>query len=210
MTQGPGKSPAVTLLRIVRYLLWAAIVVLVLAVGAMSFSVWQAGKSMGLQASSMGGPFSVVDTKGERVTQADLEGHPSVLFFGFTFCPEVCPTTLYETTQWLKALGPDADRLKVYFVTVDPERDTQEQMAAYLSAFDPRIVGLTGSRPEIDGMLKAWRVYSRKVPLDDGDYTMDHTATVYLLDRDARLAGTIDYKEAEDTALAKLKRLIAG
>ena len=203
-----GSSTATTL-RVVRYIVWAAIAVLVVAVGAISFMAWQGGGSS-LQASTIGGPFSVVDQKGERVTEADLEGHPSMIFFGFTFCPDVCPTTLYETTQWMKQLGPDADKLKVYFVTVDPERDTPEQMAAYLGAFDPRIVGLTGTRAEIDQMLKAYRVYSRKVPLDDGDYTMDHTASIYLLDRDARLTGTVDYKETQETALAKIRRLIAG
>jgi protein SCO1/2 len=111
-------------------------------------------------------------------------------------------------TGWLKELGPDADKLKVYFVTVDPERDTQETLASYLSAFDPRIAGLTGSPQAIEKMIKAYRIYARKVPLDGGGYVMDHTASVYLLDDEAVFTGTIDYQEAPDTALAKLRRLI--
>ncbi len=113
-------------------------------------------------------------------------------------------------TLWLQDLGDDGDKLKVYFVTVDPERDTQQTMADYLQAFDPRIVGLTGSREAIDQILKDYRVYSRKVPGEDGTYTMDHTATVYLLDSKAQFVSTVDYQEKPETALAKLKRLVAS
>ena len=105
-------------------------------------------------------------------------------------------------------LGPDADKLKVYFITVDPERDTQEAMASYMQAFDPRFTALTGTRPQIDQVIKEYRIYSRKVPGDDGSYTMDHTATVFLLNAKAELVSTIDYQEKTDKALAKLKRLI--
>jgi protein SCO1/2 len=160
---------------------------------------------------SIGGPFTLTDQHGNTVTEADLKGHPSAMFFGYTFCPDVCPTTLFEMTNLLEKLGPDADKLKVYFVTVDPERDTQQALSEYLQAFDPRIIGLTGSREKIDEALKAYRVFSRKVERDDGSpYLMDHTAGVYLLDSDGTFTGTIDYQEEEDTAFAKLKRLIDG
>jgi protein SCO1/2 len=129
------------------------------------------------------------------------------MFFGYTFCPDVCPTTLSDATQWLKKLGPDGDRLKVYFVTVDPERDTKEQMAAYLQAFDPRIIGLTGTRAALDPMLAAYRVYSRKVG-DGDDYSMDHSASVYLLDENGKFVGTVDYQEKDETVMAKLERLV--
>jgi protein SCO1 len=161
-------------------------------------------------ASAIGGPFTLTDQHGATVTEASLKGHPSAMFFGFTFCPDVCPTTLSDLTVLMQKLGPDADKLKVYFVTVDPERDTQDQLAAYLQAFDPRFLGLTGSRPAIDQMLKAYRVYSKKVPTDGGSYTMDHTASVYLLDANGQLTGTLDYHEKEETAVAKLKRLVGG
>ena len=164
----------------------------------------------GLSTAAIGGPFELTDQHGNKVTEAALKGHPSALFFGYTFCPDVCPTTLYDMTDWLQKLGPDGDKLKVYFVTVDPERDTEQKMAEYLQAFDPRINGLTGSRPAIDQILKAYRVYSRKVPLDSGGYSMDHTASVYLLDANGAFTSTVDYQEDGATVLKKLKRLIAS
>ncbi|HZP20530.1 MAG TPA: SCO family protein [Bauldia sp.] len=157
---------------------------------------------------SVGGPFSLVNQRGETVTEAALKGHPSALFFGYTYCPDVCPTTLADLTAWMKELGPDADRLKVFFVTVDPERDTVEQMAAYLAAFDPRITGLTGPPPAIDAMLKEYRIYARKVPQEGGGYLMDHSAAVYLFDNNAAFTATVDYTDPPSAALAKLKRLV--
>jgi protein SCO1 len=187
---------------------WALVAVIALAVGLTFY--WREGAPLsGAGIADIGGPFSLTDQTGATVTEASLKGHPSAMFFGYTYCPDVCPTTLYEMTGWLGELGTDAGRLKVYFVTVDPERDTREQMAAYLEAFDPRITGLTGSREAVDGMLKAYRVYSRKS--GEGErYLMDHTAAVYLLDADGHLIGTIDYQEEPATALAKLRRLVAG
>jgi protein SCO1/2 len=194
-------------LRTIRYILWGLVAVAVIAVAG--FAVTQKRGGASLTTSAIGGPFSVVDQKGQPVTEAALKGHPSAMFFGFTFCPDVCPTTLFQATQWLKQLGPDGDKLKVYFVTVDPERDTPEQMDNYLHAFDPRIIGLTGSRPQIDAILKAYRVYSKKVG-EGEDYTMDHAAAVYLLDSDANFVGTVDYHEKDETIMAKLKRLVAS
>jgi protein SCO1/2 len=197
-------------LKTVRLAAWAAVGLV--AAGLISWFVL-AGQKPGSPAAttvaalSIGGPFELIDQKGETVTEAALQGHPSALFFGYTYCPDVCPTTLADMTVWLGDLGADADRLKVYFVTVDPERDTQEQMASYLEAFDPRIVGLTGPRPAVDQMLQEFRVYSRKVG-EDEHYTMDHTASVYLLDDKAEFVGTLDFQENPETALAKLKRLV--
>lgn len=196
-------KPAARPIRIVRYSLWAVVALVLVAVALYAFEQQGAGSG------GIGGPFTLTDQHGATVTQAALQGHPSAIFFGYTFCPDVCPTTLMDFGNWLKALGPDGDKLKVYFVTVDPERDTKDQMAAYLGAFDPRITGLTGSRPAIDEMLKNYRVYSKKVG-DGPDYTMDHTAAVYLLDANGRFVGTVDYQEKDDVALDKLKRLLAG
>lgn len=166
------------------------------------------GGSEGVAA--IGGPFSLVDHQGEPVSHADFLGRPTVYFFGFTHCPDVCPTTLHELSAWLQELGPEADRLQVVFVTVDPERDRPEEMARYLQAFDERIVGLTGSPEQVSEMTGNWRVYVRKVPLDEGeggDYTVDHTASVYLMDSESRFFGTIAFGEADDSAIAKLRRL---
>ncbi|MEJ8574101.1 SCO family protein [Microbaculum marinum] len=159
---------------------------------------------------SVGGPFEMVDHTGETVTEADFLGKPSVYFFGFTHCPDVCPTTLYEMSTYLGELGEDADKLNVAFVTVDPQRDTPQVMSDYISPFDPRIVGLSGSPEQVEAMTKAWRVYSRRVDQEDGEYTMDHTATVFLMDANGRFVGTIAYGEADDIALGKLERLVEG
>ena len=156
----------------------------------------------------IGGPFTLEKTDGSVFTDKDLAGKPYAMFFGFTHCPEVCPTTLWEASGWLKELGTDADRIAIYFVTVDPERDTGELLAEYLTSFYPRITGLTGTNEQIEQIKQAYRVYARKVPLEDGDYTMDHTASMYLMHGDGNFAGTIAYQENSETAIAKLRRLI--
>jgi protein SCO1/2 len=159
---------------------------------------------------SMVKPFNLTDTSGRKVTEHDMLGRPAVVFFGFTYCPEVCPTTLADLTNWLGQLGPDADRLGVFFVTVDPARDTPTELGKYLSSFDPRIRGLTGNAADIDTIAKAFGIYYQRVEIEGGGYTMDHTASVLLLDPSGRFAGTISYQEARDVAVAKLKRLAHG
>lgn len=156
----------------------------------------------------VGGPFTLVDHHGKSVTERDYLGKPTLIFFGFTNCPDVCPTTLFELTTRLKELGPDADRLNVVFVTVDPERDTPQQLALYLSSFDARITGLSGTPENISAAMAGYRVFSRKVPLDGGGYTMDHTATIYLMNSKGQFTGLMNYQEPEATARAKLRRLI--
>ncbi len=160
--------------------------------------------------SAYGGPFAMTDTNGRAVSQADLLGRPTVLYFGYTYCPEVCPTTLLMLTTAMKQMGPDADALDVVFVSVDPGRDTPEEMKLYLSSFDPRIRGFTGTEAEVATIAKDYHVYYKREPGEGGNaYTMDHSATVFLLDRASRLAGTIDYGEAPQNALAKLTALAA-
>lgn len=155
----------------------------------------------------IGGPFRLTSHEGKPFTDADLKGKPFAVFFGFTHCPEVCPTTLYDLTQDLEALGPDADRLRVAFVTVDPAQDTPELMKTYLSSFDPRIVGLTGTDDEIAAVAKEYRIYYRKVPTDSG-YTMDHTATIFLMDSKGDFYGTSNFQETQDVRRAKLRQLV--
>lgn len=157
-----------------------------------------------------GGSFELVDQHGAPITEAALRGHPSVLFFGFTHCPEVCPTTLFELDGWLKQLGPDGDRIKAYFISIDPERDTPEVMNTYVSNVSNRITGVSGAPAKVAAMAKEFGIFSRKVPLDGGDYTMDHTASVLLLDGRGVFSGTIAYGEDPGAALTKLKRLAQG
>jgi len=142
-------------------------------------------------------------------TNEDLLGTPYAVFFGFTNCPDVCPTTLFELTGLLADLGADADRIEILFITVDPDRDTVEPLGAYMSAFDQRITALRGTPDETDAAVKAFRGYYRKVPIEGGEYTMDHTAGIILMGADGRFAGTLDLHEPKATQLAKLRRLIA-
>lgn len=180
-----------------------------LAIG-LAVTLWLLGGFGGgsVPSSGIGGPFRLTDQSGQTVTEKSLVGKPTLIFFGFTHCPDVCPTSLFEMSEVLRALGPDADKVNAYFVSVDPERDTPAAMKDYLSSFDPHLKGLTGSPEETERVTKAYRVYARKVPLKDGDYTMDHTALIYLMDRDGRFVRPFDLKRTPEEAAAELRRYL--
>jgi protein SCO1/2 len=156
----------------------------------------------------IGGPFRLTSQEGKPFTDENLKGKPFVVFFGFTHCPEVCPTTLYDLTQDMAALGKEAENLQAAFITVDPTRDTPELMKTYLSSFDPRIVGLTGTEEEVAAAAKAYKIYYRKVPTEGSDYTMDHSATLFLMDSKGEFYGTSNFQEPEETRRGKLRQLI--
>jgi protein SCO1/2 len=189
-----------------RSILVGILVLMAAGIGWLTFE-WYRGHYGG---EPFGAPFTLVDQKGAPISEAAFRGHPSVLFFGFTHCPEVCPTTLFELAGWLKTMGDDGKNLRAYFVTVDPERDTPEIMNAYIRNFSDRILGITGDPDKVRAMAKSFGIYSKKVDTGDGDYTMDHTASVLLLNARGDFAGTIAYGESPDAAIAKLKRLAAG
>lgn len=176
----------------------------VFTAGVMLFGglvIWWAGSRTPNGATALGGPFTLQAHDGRLVTEKDLLGHPSVIFFGYTHCPDVCPTALFEMTQVYQALGPDAGKLKTYFITVDPERDDQALLATYLTSFDPHIVGLTGTAEQIQTAIRAYRVYARKVEDKSGSYVMDHTALVYLMDKQGRFVSSLNLDRApEETA----------
>jgi protein SCO1 len=156
---------------------------------------------------AFGAPFALVAQDGSAITEKAFQGHPTLLFFGFTHCPEICPTTLFEMGGWFKALGPEGSNIKAYFVTVDPERDTPEVLKTYVSNVTDRVIGVSGQPDKIAAMLKSFGVYARKVQTDDGSYTMDHTASVFLLNSAGDFHGTIAWGENMETALEKLRRL---
>lgn len=198
-------------MKLFRYGAWAAVAALAIASGVLVYLQATSSNNSGVliePLAAIGGPFELVNGNGETVTDKTFAGKPTVMFFGFTYCPDVCPTTLSELQGWIEALGDDAGDLNYAFVSVDPERDSPEVMRDYVGAFDKRITPLTGSREQINSVIKAYRVYAKKVPLDDGDYTMDHSASIFLMNADNRFVGTIAYGEAEETALQKLKKLI--
>jgi protein SCO1/2 len=205
-------------MRGLRLTLWMAVAVALFVLGAVTVGVFSSRPGLLLAGSGgaiapgapLGGAFRLVDQDAQPVTEEIFRGKPSAVFFGFTHCPDVCPTTLMEAVGWIEALGPDADKLRFVFVTVDPERDTPAVMKDYLSAFSDRIIGVTGEPEAARAMVKDYKVYSRKVPLEGGDYSMDHTASVLLLDANGALVGTIATGEGEEAAMAKLRRLVAG
>jgi protein SCO1/2 len=194
--------------RTTRILLLASAFVAGLASVAMVFVVVTSLRSPQVSASAIGGPFSLTDQNGRTITEADFKGHPFLVFFGYTHCPDVCPTTLFEVSEVLRELGPQAGGLRALFVTVDPERDTPAVLKDYLSNFDPRLVGAGGSREAVDKIVKEYRVYARKVPGQDGDYTMDHTALVYLMDKDGRFVAPFNLKRRPQEAAADLRRYL--
>jgi protein SCO1 len=171
------------------------------------FLVMGGGRNVAAPA-AIGGPFQLTDQSGATVTDKSLQGRPTLIFFGFTHCPDVCPTSLFEISEVLRAMGPDADRVNAYFISVDPERDTPAAMKDYLSSFDPHLKGLTGDPEVMAKVTTEYRVYAKKVPLKDGDYTMDHTALVYLMDRDGRFVAPFNLKQAPEQAAAELKKYI--
>lgn len=160
---------------------------------------------------AIGGAFNLHATRGGSISDEDLPGKPTALFFGYTFCPDVCPTTLYEASTWLAKLGTDADAIRIIFVSVDPERDTLEHLRDYMSAFDPRIIGLTGSRMQVDQIIRAFRVTAERTNIDSKDpetYLINHTASVFLLDKNGDFVDAIGYREDTAKALAKIRYLI--
>ncbi len=152
--------------------------------------------------------WRLTDHRGQEVTPAAWIGRPALVFFGFTFCPDVCPTTLIDISGWLEGLGPDADGLTVALITVDPERDTPEVLADYVANFDPRITGLTGSAADTARVAAEFRVRYEKIARDD-DYTMNHTAGVFLFYPDGRFASIIDFHEDRRFALPKIRRILS-
>ncbi|HLH11594.1 MAG TPA: SCO family protein [Methylovirgula sp.] len=155
------------------------------------------------QGVAIGGPFRLSSSNGGEVTDADFKGHPFLVFFGYTHCPDTCPTVLFQMSQVLKAMGSDK-QIKALFITVDPERDTPAVMKQYLESFDPRIVGLSGTREEIDAVEKAYKVYAKKEPGKGADYAMDHTAIVYLMDKRGRFVNAFNLDRAPQVAAKDL------
>ncbi|TAN10454.1 MAG: SCO family protein [Rhizobiaceae bacterium] len=185
----------------------AILALMIAGIGWLTFD-WYAQRHSG---EAFGAPFALVDQFDKPITQSAFRGHPSALFFGYTHCPEVCPTTLFELDAWLKKLGPQAKDVKAYFITIDPERDTPQVMNQYVSNVSKRITGISGDPAKVEAMAKSFGIYFRKIPGDTADdYTMDHTASVLLLDRNGAFVGTIAYGEDEKAAMAKLKRLEDG
>ncbi|HBF30674.1 SCO family protein [Rhizobium sp.] len=149
--------------------------------------------------------FHLVNDQGQPVDQSIFKGSPALVYFGYTHCPEVCPTTLFEIADWLKALGPDGKPLKAYFFSIDPERDTPEIMQEYLGAISNRITGITGDPAQMKKVIDGWMIYAAKLPSEDGNYHMSHTISLLLIGPDGRLKDMIPYQTEKDEALKTIR-----
>lgn len=207
----PNKVPAATLPRRLALISLGTAVLCLAGMGGLA--AWQA-----TQPPAPGNTFAglghgvedvrLTDSKGAAVRWGDLEGAPRAVFFGFTRCPEICPTTLSELDGAVRLIGPEAQRLQVQFVTVDPNRDTPELLGSYLDWFEGGARGFTGTEAEIARLAAAFRVRYRKVPLAGGDYTMDHTALVFLLDERGTVRDAIVYGVGPERAAVQLRALL--
>jgi protein SCO1/2 len=154
----------------------------------------------------IGGAFALQSAEGATVTDKDLIGHPSLVYFGYTHCPDICPTTLAQISDVLAKLPQKP--VKVYFITVDPERDTAKLMGDYVSSFDPRIVGLSGTPEAVEQVEKEYRVYARKAPGKDGDYAMDHSSVIYLMDKGGHFVGAFNLERSAAEAAKELQTFL--
>jgi protein SCO1/2 len=195
-----------------RVILWCTIVVLAGLLVALTLNMTRPREVANEQ--PFGVPFQLVAQGGKPITEQAFRDKPTALFFGFTNCPEVCPTTLFELNGWLHKVDPDGTRLNAFFVSIDPDRDTPAVIDQYVSNVSDRIKAISGPPDSVREMAKGFKVYFKKVPVDEkdpnGDYTMDHTASVFLLKDGGRFAGTIAYGEDQDAAVKKLENLIKG
>lgn len=157
---------------------------------------------------AIGGAYALVNHRGERVTEQTYRGKTQFVFFGFTHCPDICPTALTLVTGLLDELGPAAAQVQPLFITVDPERDTVEAMARYVEAFHPSLVGLTGTTEQVAGAAAAFKVLYQKVPQADGGYFMDHSASVYVMAPDGSFRATLDIHESVEIAKQRLLRIL--
>jgi protein SCO1/2 len=201
----PASKPSASRLRT----LWPFLLLFALGVVTLGAATWitLSPREDG-GAGAVGGPFTLQSTKGGTLSEKQMVGAPYAIFFGFTHCPDACPTALMQLTQVLDASGPRGAPLKVLFISVDPERDTREVLANYLGSFDPRITGLTGTPEEIAAVMKSFKAYARKVPQPGGDYTVDHSTIVYLMDRRGRFVSTLNLDQPPEKTAADWLKLL--
>lgn len=189
--------------------MWGVVALCLLILGLFAYGQWT-GEGVKQNYGTFGSPFKLATTKGGELDSQTLAGKPYGIFFGFTHCPEVCPTTLSEMSASLKELGDSATDFRLLFITIDPERDTLPIVKDYVSNFDPRIEGLVPTMDQLPKLARDWHIYYKKEPTSDGSYTMDHTATLFLMDKSGQLKSTISFDENRATRTIKLKNLMAA
>jgi len=191
----------------VRLVLWGLIIII--GIGATLYTLYQQTQPKSSASVQFGGDFTMQNAAGGEFTQANFVGKPTMLFFGYTFCPDVCPTTLYEATTWRNELNLTGEDVQIVFMSVDPKRDTAEALSDYLGSFGDDLIGLTGTEEQVNATKKTFGILGEIVNTDGAsDYLINHTATLFLLDDKGHLFGTVGYGEAKDSAMAKVKRLM--
>lgn len=195
-------------------LIGLAALVLAVALGLVVRALWLDPRAGGGRDGSVtgtalvGGPFELTDQDGKRVSDTQFRGKLMLVFFGYIFCPDVCPTTLLDVGQALEKLGKDAGQVQPIFITIDPERDTPAAMKDFLGNFDPRVIGLTGTPSEIQAAAKAYRVYYAKAAGKERDYLMDHSVFIYLMDRDGKYVTHFTNKQRADEIAAAIRKFL--
>lgn len=191
-----------------RIILWAMVALAAVGAILLALQAPRSGQSSEMPLATIGGPFTLTGSDGQPFASSRLNGKPAAIFFGFTHCPDVCPTTLARLTKLRNQLGRD-DGFSIVFISVDPERDKPEDVGRYAGLFNTPVIGLTGSPAQIEQVKKQFGVYSAKAPQPGGGYSVDHTATVFLMDRNGQFVATLSPEEGEAVALDKLKRISA-
>jgi protein SCO1/2 len=195
-----------------RYLLWALVAIAVIGLGVLLLSHDRRAPTPPVStqtAMTFGGPFTLVGSDGQPFSSTKLAGEPYALFFGYTQCPDVCPTTLARLVRLRRQLDRGDQPFRIVFVSVDPEHDTPKEVGRYTELFGSPVIGLTGSPAQVDQVKKTFGIYSQKVDNGDGTYTVDHTATVMLFGKDGKFVSTIAPDEGDEAAFGKLKRITA-
>ncbi|WGJ14452.1 SCO family protein [Methylocapsa sp. D3K7] len=205
MKQGSKKSPQEKAARQLRVIVIGFALGLA-ALGGLVYAVLPGNINLG--SPEVGGSFTGIGQDGRTVTNADLAGRPYLVFFGYTHCPDFCPTALFDISAVFKELGPDK-KVSALFVTVDPERDTPDVLKNYLENFDPRIIGLTGDGNKIEAIAKTFRVYAKKIPGEKpGDYTVDHTGIVYLMDKRGKFVSAFNLQRPPQQSARELEAFL--
>ena len=208
----PGKPPPAG--GSPRFVIAAAVLAGLVILGAGAFLALQMrdkprGAGGTVLASAIGGPFHLTDQNGKTVTDADLKGKWSLIYFGYTHCPDACPTALNDISIALEELGPKRGEVRPVFITVDPERDTSETLKSYVTSFDAPILALTGTAEQVAQAAKSYRVYYAKHPEAGGDYSMDHSSVIYVMDPQGRFTASFTHESSPEQIAERLKKLLA-
>ncbi|HTV43686.1 MAG TPA: SCO family protein [Stellaceae bacterium] len=210
-TDGPGAGPTA---KRPRHLWFAASVlaglIIIAAAAFLAIELHEASRGAGgtLLGSAIGGPFQLEDQNGRTVTNTALEGKWLLVYFGYTHCPDVCPTALNNIAVALHDLGKKSGEVRPVFITIDPARDTPQTLKNYVEAFDAPILALTGNAEEIAQAASDYRVYYAKHPEPDGDYSMDHSSIIYVMDPKGRFSASLNAEEAPAQMAARLRQLL--